>query len=131
MPIDLEPCPFCGSEAIETRDTETKGGTYVWHVCASCGCETEGADGHQDAADQWNTRAPTAAARERDALRAQMEIASEALLRLSVGTERTFNASSARQMAASTTAIASDAVNRILAHAPARQSISPNAGEPK
>ena len=54
-------------------------------------------------------------------MRGQLEIASEALLRLSVGTERTFNASTAKQMAASTTAIASDAMNRILAPAASPQ----------
>lgn len=72
MITELEPCPFCGSEAIETRETRetgTTGEVYVWHVCGVCGCETEGADGHRAAADQWNTRAPSPAARERDEMR--------------------------------------------------------------
>lgn len=71
---ELEPCPFCGGEAISTHEQECEGAeTYYWHVCSNCGANSEGDHGRQRAALQWNRRAPSSAARERDALRAALE----------------------------------------------------------
>lgn len=88
---DLEPCPFCGGEASETigsirysdrHEAWWPDGTQIRDAyfvnCLKCGCDNKAMLGHQteDAAiAAWNTRAPSSAARERDAMR-------EALTRL-------------------------------------------------
>ena len=67
---DLEPCPFCGS----APDIAVHNG-WTSVLCADQECPVQveadfnGEDARADAIAAWNTRAPSPAARERDAMR--------------------------------------------------------------
>lgn len=59
MTDKLLPCPFCGSEAISTHNSQDDipgALSYFWHRCEGCGVETEGAVGLDDAVAVWNRR---------------------------------------------------------------------------
>lgn len=122
MTIDLEPCPFCGNK-VDTQSfwygaapgDEPRG----YHVfCLECS-ETDALDGpRRDTLDEaiaaWNTRAPSAAARERDGLREALELAARRFEAMREGEPHVPSRVAFTQWASE-----------------ARQSISPNAGEPK
>lgn len=68
---DLEPCPWCAAPgAFADTDPGKPFGTFVMCKadCDMC-TSTNWHDTREGAASQWNTRAPSAAARERDPLR--------------------------------------------------------------
>jgi Lar family restriction alleviation protein len=54
-PERLEPCPFCGREAL--GPTKHKG-TYGF-MCSHCGCRVDRYEVPSDAFEAWNRRAPT------------------------------------------------------------------------
>lgn len=51
----LKPCPFCGSERIETNIITDTPQAYL--KCRGCGIEQTIHSTEQDAIEDWNTRA--------------------------------------------------------------------------
>ncbi len=77
------PCPFCGGapELLETGASQASGSLTVFRVvCADCGIYQDSWDEKQTAVNTWNTRACTAAERQRDAAMDALRVAREALV---------------------------------------------------
>lgn len=51
MTKELEPCPFCGGEAMLCENLD-----YSYVYCMRCGCQTNEVGDILDAVDLWNTR---------------------------------------------------------------------------
>lgn len=51
MTKELEPCPFCGGEAMLCENID-----YSYVYCMRCGCQTNEASYILDAIEAWNTR---------------------------------------------------------------------------
>lgn len=57
MSADLNPCPFCGGEAVGFFDSEC-----ISVECVDCNCHTGSRDTEAEAIEVWNRRAPVASA---------------------------------------------------------------------
>lgn len=56
-PIELKPCPFCGSKNIELSSEEYHDKDVFYIVsCNNCGAQIEGSGRNKEAAEAWNTR---------------------------------------------------------------------------
>lgn len=56
-PIELKPCPFCGSKNIELSAEEYHDKDVFYIVsCNNCGAQIEGSGRSKEAAEAWNTR---------------------------------------------------------------------------
>lgn len=51
MTNELEPCPFCGGEAMLCENLD-----YSYVYCMRCGCQTNEVGDILDAIEAWNTR---------------------------------------------------------------------------
>lgn len=51
MTKELEPCPFCGGEAMLCENLD-----YSYVYCMRCGCQTNEVGDILDAIEAWNTR---------------------------------------------------------------------------